>query len=83
MTRDQSNLADLMDDAYRALLALDDVAKRDSAKTTAAAVNNGRRVYSGLLDYQRTTWMSKAEADALQTTADLLRSRLRSLGEAA
>jgi len=83
MTRDDPNFDDLMVDAHRALLALDGVTKRDSAKAVTAAVNNGQQIYSQLLVYQRTAWMTKAEANALQTTVDLLRARLRFFGVAA
>ena len=83
MGSNRPDFADLMADAHHAMLALDDVTKRDSAKATAAAVNKGQRIYSQLLDYQRTARMTRAEANTLQTALDMLGARLRSFGEAA
>ena len=83
MGSNQPEFANLMADAHRAMLALDDVTKRDGAKATAAAVNNSQRIYLQLLDYQRTASMTKAEANTLQTALDILRARLRFFGEAA
>jgi hypothetical protein len=44
-------------------------------------VNDGRRVYSELLDYRENVRMSGAEASLLQMALDLLRARLRFFGE--
>jgi hypothetical protein len=81
MTKDQPTFDDLLAEAHRALLALDNVTKRDSAKATAAAVSDGQNIFSKLLDYQRFACLSRAEASALLKSLDMLRARLLFLGE--
>ncbi|HTV53330.1 MAG TPA: hypothetical protein VMI06_00270 [Terriglobia bacterium] len=72
---------DLMVNAHRVTVALDALTVRDGSKTTTAAVTRGRRVYAELLDHQKTAWMTKPEAHALQTALDQLQARLRFFGE--
>lgn len=81
MTKDQPTFDELLAEAHRALLALDNVTKRDSAKVTAAAVSNGQHIYSQLLDYQRFAYLTRAEASALLKSLDMLRARLFFFGE--
>jgi hypothetical protein len=76
------DFVELMMDAHRAAMALDDVMKGDRPKAMAAAVNNGKHIFSRLLVYQQTAWMTAAENATVQTALDLLRARLRFLGEA-
>jgi hypothetical protein len=83
MHGDVPEFADLMLAAHRAAMALDEVTKRDGPKALAAALNGCKSVCSRLLDYQRTAYMTRAEANALQTTVDQLQERLRFFGDAA
>jgi hypothetical protein len=50
---DRPEFADLIIEAYRAMLALDDFTRPDGFKGVAAAVNNGHHVYSRLLACQK------------------------------
>jgi hypothetical protein len=77
------HFADLMLDAQRAAVALEGIIGRSNGSRAAtAAVKEGKRVCSKLVDYQRTVWMTKSEAAMLQTALDLLQGRLQFLGEA-
>jgi hypothetical protein len=81
MIADPLPFAELMLDAQRAVAALESLTKWDGSRAKAAAVKDGRRVCSRLMDYQRTVWMTKGEVAALQAALDLLRVRLGSWGE--
>jgi hypothetical protein len=81
MGHDQSGFNDLMIEAQCAGIALDDATTNGSFATVLKTVNQGKLVYTRLLEYQRTIRMTKAEASALQTALDLLRSRLKFFGE--
>jgi hypothetical protein len=74
--------ANLMAQAHRVSVALDGFAKRDGSEATSAAVSKGKRVYSEIMDYQRTAGLTMIEARVLQSTVDLLRARLRFFREA-
>jgi hypothetical protein len=76
------HFTDLMQDAQRATVALDGVMQVDGSRFKAATMKDGRRVYSKLLDYQRTVWMTQSENATLQTAVDQIRARLRFLGQA-
>lgn len=78
----RENVASLMIDAHGAMLALDNVTMGSGSRATAAFVRGGLRVYSRILDYQTTRPMAAPETSLLQTTVNLLRARLRFLGEA-
>jgi hypothetical protein len=83
MTGGQPTFDDLIADAHLCIAALDEFAMRDGGKAAArAAVTNGKRMYTRLLDYRGTVRMSAEENCLLQTTLDLLRARLRFFGEA-
>jgi len=82
MDGDRPEFADLMADAHRALLALDNVTVRGGSKATATAVREGLRVYSQLIDYRQTERMSAAESSQLQNSVEFLGARLRFFGEA-
>jgi hypothetical protein len=81
MFADQPHFGKLMARARLVLFALDGRTDRDGSKDTAAAVDNGRRLYADLLDYQRTELMTEKESDALDNALDLIRSRLKFFGE--
>ena len=81
MGDNQPNFVELMLTAHRAAIALDEVTERDSSKAKAPALDKGKRVYSQLLNYQQTAWMTAAENAAVQTALDLLKARLRFFGE--
>jgi|HubBroStandDraft_4_1064222.scaffolds.fasta_scaffold2790879_1 hypothetical protein len=80
MTGDQPTFDDLITDAHRCIAALDEFGTRDGGKA-AAAVKNGKRMYTRLLDYRGTVRMSEEENCLLKTTLDVLRARLRFFGE--
>jgi hypothetical protein len=82
MVGDRPRFDGLMVDAHRAMLALDNVTFGGASRATAAAVRDGLRVYSQLVDYRQTERMSAAESSQLQNALDLIRSRLRFFGEA-
>jgi hypothetical protein len=71
----------LMDDAHRATLALDNFLAGDRSGAKSAAVTEGLRVYSQLLDYRSTEGVTLAQACMLETALEALRVRLRNLGE--
>ena len=77
----QSKVAALMAEAHRAMLALDDFARRDGSSAMTFAVRQGMRVYALLIDYRQSERMSAAESSLIQNAIDLLRAKLRSLGE--
>lgn len=79
MKEDLPIFADLMSDAYRVILALDAVTPRDGA--AGMALTEARRVYASLYDYQRTAWLTKREADAVQNALDVIQARLKFFGE--
>jgi hypothetical protein len=81
-TGNSPHFAELMLDAQRATVALDGVMHVDGSRFKAATMKDGRRVYSKLLDYQRTVCMTQSENAALQTAVDQIRARLRFLGQA-
>jgi|HubBroStandDraft_4_1064222.scaffolds.fasta_scaffold359782_2 hypothetical protein len=81
MNGERSKVVDLIADAHRVILALDDFAGRDGSLEIAIAVRNGLRVYAQLIDYRHTERMSADESSLLQSAIDLLRARLRFLGE--
>jgi hypothetical protein len=83
MITDPSHFAGLMLDAQRATVALDCATNREDSGEKAAAVNEGKRVYTELLPYQRAVWMTTSQAAVLQTALDLLWARLRFFGDAA
>jgi hypothetical protein len=63
MSNDRPEFADLMIEAHRAMPALDDFTKRDGSKAMNAAVNDGQRVYSQLLNSQQTSRLTMEEAN--------------------
>ena len=71
----------LIFEARRMTVALDGVTQRDGPKATAVQVSNGKRIYSQLLEYRRTSWMTRLEAHALQDALEQLHARLKFLGE--
>jgi hypothetical protein len=77
----QSKVANLMTDAHRAVLGLDDFTQRDGSKAMSVAIRDGMNVYSLLIDYRQTERMSVAESSLVQAAIDLLRARLRFFGE--
>jgi predicted regulator of Ras-like GTPase activity (Roadblock/LC7/MglB family) len=81
MKVERSKVADLMTDAHRAVLGLDDFTRRDGSKAMTIAIKDGMRVYSMLTDHRQTERMSAAESSLIQTAIDLLRARLRFFGE--
>jgi hypothetical protein len=81
MDGERSTVADLIADAHRAMLALDDFTRRDGSKAMNVAVRDGMRVYSLLIDYRQSERMSVAESSLLQSAIDMLRARLRFFGE--
>jgi hypothetical protein len=81
MDGDQTHFNGLLIEAHRATVALDGVAKKDGARAFAEAVNNGKRIHALLLEYQKTAWMTKPEAAAVQHALDLLEARLKFFGE--
>lgn len=81
MDGERSKVADLMADAHRVMLALDEFTRRDGSKAMNVAVGDGMRVYSLLIDYRQSERMSVAESSLLQTAIDLVRARLRFFGE--
>ena len=82
MDQEPTKFADLMADAYRAVMVLDDVTSRDSAKAISRTLRDGRSVYAGLLAHQNTVRMTGAESALFQTAVDLIKARLKFLGEA-
>jgi hypothetical protein len=82
MVGDRSRFDDLMVDAHRAMLALDNVTMGGASRAIADAVRDGLRVYSRLIDYRRTERMSAVESSDLRNALDLLRARVRFFGEA-
>jgi hypothetical protein len=81
MGGDQPEFNDLMIEAQRAGNALEDATINGSFASVLKIVIQGKLVCTRLLEYQRTTRMTKAEASTLQTALDLLRSRLKFFGE--
>jgi hypothetical protein len=81
MDRDQPHFNNLLSDAHRATVALDGATRRDGPEAITAAVSNGKRIHSQLLDYRRTARLTKPEFAALQHSLDLLRARLKFFGE--
>jgi hypothetical protein len=82
MTGDQPTFDDLIADAQRCIAALDEFPMRDGGIAAAhAAVKNGKRIYTRLLEHQNTVRMSVAESSQLQNSVDQLRARLRFFGE--
>jgi len=67
--------ADLMADAYHAVSALDG----GRGSRLSAAMRDGRRVYSELLEYRKATKMSLAQGALVQRALDLIWARLRTL----
>jgi hypothetical protein len=82
MGENHTNFVELMMAAHGAAMALDDVTRQDSSQAKAPALDNGKRAYSQLLDYQQTASMTAIENVAVQTAMDMLRARLRFFGEA-
>jgi hypothetical protein len=82
MVGDRHGFDVLMVDAHRAMLTLDNVMVGGASRAIVAAVRDGLRVYSQLVDYRQTERMSAAESSQLQNALDLIRSRLRFFGEA-
>jgi len=82
MDRDRPKFDDLMADAHRALLTLDNIAMRGGSKARAIAIRDGLRVYSRLIEFRLTERMDAAESSHLQSAVDFLRARLRFFGEA-
>jgi hypothetical protein len=74
---DRPDFAELMIEAHRATVALDGVTRWDGAKATAAALRDGNRVHSELLNYRATVKMTMTENSMLQNALDLIRARLR------
>jgi hypothetical protein len=70
-----------MIEAHRVAVALDGVTTRDGLKAKAAALRDGRRVHSELLDYRATIKMTMTENSMLQNALELIRARLRFFGE--
>jgi hypothetical protein len=81
-TGEQPTFAELMADAQRTMLALDELSGRDGSRATAAAVGAGMRVYSQLRDFRQAVRRTPMETSLLQAALDLLRARLRFFGEA-
>lgn len=81
MGGDRPDLAGLMIEAHRVAVALDGVTTRDGLKAKAAALRDGSRVHSELLDYRATIKMTMTENSMLQNALDLIRARLRFFGE--
>jgi hypothetical protein len=81
MKVERSRVASLMADAQHAMLTLDEFTRRDGSGAMSAAVRDGMRVYSLLLDYRQTERMSADDSSRVQTAIDLIRARLRFLGE--
>jgi hypothetical protein len=81
MTGDRPDLSELMADAHRVMLMLDDVTVRGSPRALAVAVSDGKRVFAQMRDYRGIERMSERENVLLQAAIDFLRSRLRSFGE--
>jgi hypothetical protein len=82
MSADQPHFGGLMARARLVLFALDGRTERDGSRDTAAAVDNGRRLYAELRDFQRSVLMTEKESDALDNALDMIRARLRFFGEA-
>jgi len=78
---DRPDFAELMIEARRVSVALDGVARRDGPKATAAALRDGRRLHSELLDYRATVKMTMIENSMLQNALDHIRARLRFFGD--
>lgn len=81
MPENASDFGSLLMKADRAISALDDFTRRDGSRATAQAVSDGVGVYSHLLEYQRTAWMTAAENSAVQSALDMLKARLRFFGQ--
>ena len=75
-----SAFADLLADAYRAAVALDDEMAHDAGSARSAAVSEALRVYSQLLDYRKAERMTVAQACTLETASEVIRAQLRHLG---
>jgi isocitrate/isopropylmalate dehydrogenase len=83
MDEELTKFADLIAEADRAVMMLDEFTMHDSAKAIARAVRDGKSVYAGLLEHRNTIRMTDAESAQFQEALDLLRARLRFFGEAA
>jgi hypothetical protein len=73
---------DLMAEARRAMLALYDARLHNPEKPPAESVEDCRRAYAQLLEFQKSAWMTAPENCELQAAADLLRAHLKFYGEA-
>lgn len=76
MGEDLPRFADLIADAFHTVGALDG---GRGSRFNAAAIRNGRRVYSQLIEYQKTTKMTLAQGALVQRALDLIWTRLRTL----
>ena len=72
---------DMIFEARRVTVELDDVTQRDGHQATTAPVNRGKRVYVQLFEYRRTSRMTPQEAHALQEALDQLQARLKFFGQ--
>jgi hypothetical protein len=81
MAEEPSDFTDLVIQAQRVTLTLDDLVCQRRSKAAAAAISDGKRTYRRLLEYQRIVRLTGHEVHALDEAALLLRARLRFFGE--